>query len=304
MVQTVYEVTTAGAAHNPAIGAPGRPWLSYGELKKLVDDTLATLNGVGIGRDDRVAIVLPNGPEMATAFVAVAAGATSAPLNPAYRAEEFEFYLDDLKPKALIVQQGMDSPVRAVAQKLGVPIIELILAADGPAGLFTLDASALKPARRSRQARRAASTLRWCCTPRAPRRGPRSCRCRRRNLAASARHIGGDAGADADGPLPQHHAAVPHPRPDRGGAVARSSAGASVFCTPGFNALRFFAWLDEAQADLVHGRADHAPGDPGARRAQRRERQARPTAALHPLVLGVAAAAGDAGARGRPSAAR
>ena len=43
------------------------------------------LNAIGIGRGDRVAIVLPNGPEMATAFLAVACGATTAPLNPAYR---------------------------------------------------------------------------------------------------------------------------------------------------------------------------------------------------------------------------
>ena len=42
--------------------------------------------------EDGASIVLPNGPEMATAFVAISAGATSAPLNPAYRAEELEFY--------------------------------------------------------------------------------------------------------------------------------------------------------------------------------------------------------------------
>ena len=96
MVQTVYDVAKAGAADAPAIGAPGRPWLTYAGLKKLVNDTLGTLNGVGIGRDDRVAMVVPNGPEMASSFIAVASGTSSAPLNPAYRADEFEFYLDDL----------------------------------------------------------------------------------------------------------------------------------------------------------------------------------------------------------------
>ncbi len=111
MIKTVYDVTSAGKPDAPAIGAPGRPWLTYAGLKKLTDDTLAALNGVGIGRGDRVAMVAPNGPEMASSFIAVASGTTSAPLNPAYRADEFEFYLDDLKPKAVIVQQGMDSPV-------------------------------------------------------------------------------------------------------------------------------------------------------------------------------------------------
>ena len=61
--------------HRPdylAIGAPDRPWLDYMGLEQLALRTRTTLNGVGIGRGDRVAIVLPNGPEMATCFVAVA----------------------------------------------------------------------------------------------------------------------------------------------------------------------------------------------------------------------------------------
>ncbi len=85
-----------------------------------------------------MAIVLPNGPEMAAAFVTIAGGATTAPLNPAYRGEEFEFYLTDLKAKALVVETGVDSPARAVAEKLGVPIIELHPRRDEGAGSFEL----------------------------------------------------------------------------------------------------------------------------------------------------------------------
>ena len=47
---------------------------------------------------------------MAVAFLGVGAAATCAPLNPAYRAEEFDFYLSDLKAKAMILPQGLDSP--------------------------------------------------------------------------------------------------------------------------------------------------------------------------------------------------
>ncbi|MEN0076603.1 MAG: AMP-binding protein, partial [Paracraurococcus sp.] len=82
----------------------------------------------------------PNGPEMAAAFVAIACGATTAPLNPAYKDEEFEFYLTDLKARALVIQQGMDSPARAVAARLGVPVIELVPGA--AAGEFTLEGGA------------------------------------------------------------------------------------------------------------------------------------------------------------------
>src|SRR5512133_2942494 len=109
-----------------AIGAPdGVAPLRYRALRALARRTVERLNSFGIGRNDRVAIVLPNGPEMASAFVSVAAGATTAPLNPVYRAEEFEFYLTDLRAKALVLASGADTPARAVAQKLGVPVVEL-----------------------------------------------------------------------------------------------------------------------------------------------------------------------------------
>lgn len=246
MVQTVYDVAKAGAADAPAIGAPGRPWLTYAGLKKLVDDTLATLNGVGIGRDDRVAMVVPNGPEMAASFIAVAAGTSSAPLNPAYRADEFEFYLDDLKPKAVIVQQGMDSPVRAVALKVCVPIIELVPTADGPAGLFTLDVSTLKPAKAANpgpsQGAEIALVLHTSGTTARPKIVPLAAS----NLAASARHIAAALSLQPKDrclnimPLFHIHGLI-------AAVLSSLGAGASVSCTPGFNALRFFAWLEEVK---------------------------------------------------------
>ena len=240
MIKTVYDVASAGKPDAPAIGAPGRPWLTYGDLKKLTDDTLATLNGVGIGRGDRVAMVAPNGPEMASSFIAVASGTSSAPLNPAYRADEFEFYLDDLKPKAVIVQQGMDSPVRGMAEKVGVPIIELIPTADGPAGSFTLDVSALKPAKADKPGTSVdgeiALVLHTSGTTARPKIVPLSTA----NLAASARHIAASlALTPADrcmNIMPLFHI---H------GLIAATLS--SVSCTPGFNALRFFAQLEEVK---------------------------------------------------------
>ena len=91
MNATLNALLANGAAAAPAIRAPGRPALSYAGLQDLAAATIARLNGIGIGRNDRVAIVLPNGPELAAAFIAIGAGATTAPLNPAYRADEFNF---------------------------------------------------------------------------------------------------------------------------------------------------------------------------------------------------------------------
>src|SRR3954453_5224371 len=96
-------IISKGADDSTAILAPDRAPLTFGALRDLANETIARLNALGIGRNDGVPIVLPNGPEMAAAFVAIAAGATTAPLNPAYRAEEFEFYLTDLKARALVL---------------------------------------------------------------------------------------------------------------------------------------------------------------------------------------------------------
>lgn len=70
-------------------------------IRDLIDKTSAALAARSIGTADKLAIVLPNGPEMAAAFIAAASSCVTAPLNPAYRHDEFAFYLDDLKARAL-----------------------------------------------------------------------------------------------------------------------------------------------------------------------------------------------------------
>ncbi len=139
---TIHGVLAERAKVRPeaaAILAPGRAELTYAGLCAQIERTAARLRGLGVGQGDRVAIVLPNGPELAAAFVSVASCAVSAPLNPAYRAEEFEFYLEDLAARAVIVARGADSPVREVARRRGIAVVELIPQRDGPAGAFDLD---------------------------------------------------------------------------------------------------------------------------------------------------------------------
>ena len=124
-----------------AKGAPERPALTFDGLRTLIRDTTTALNGMGIGRGDRVAIVLPNGPEMAAAFLTIAAAATTAPLNPAYRAEEFEFYLSDLDAKALVLDAAGNAAAEEVANRLKIPVVRLEVPAGAPAGSFRLDAA-------------------------------------------------------------------------------------------------------------------------------------------------------------------
>jgi non-ribosomal peptide synthetase component F len=131
-IHDVLETQAERAPDAIAIAAPGRTPLTYDRLRIHMTYVVKTINAMGLGRNDRVAIVLPTGPEMAVAFITMAAGATSAPLNPAYQVNEFDFYLSDLHAKALLLQSGSDSPARAVAQRRGIPILDLspVLEAD------------------------------------------------------------------------------------------------------------------------------------------------------------------------------
>ena len=88
--------------------APDCAPLSYRRLYRHIDDIGRALRAKGIGRDDRVAVLMPNGPELAVAIVAVAANAACASINPAYSAEELDRYFADLKPRALVLPAGVE----------------------------------------------------------------------------------------------------------------------------------------------------------------------------------------------------
>src|ERR1035437_4538503 len=68
--RTIAQLLEAGAENDTAITSPGGVPLTYGALRMLIAHTVSTVNQRGIARNDRVAIVLDNGPEMAAAFLA------------------------------------------------------------------------------------------------------------------------------------------------------------------------------------------------------------------------------------------
>jgi acyl-CoA synthetase (AMP-forming)/AMP-acid ligase II len=255
-MSSIYRTSTIGALIGvgrdtaPAIGAPDRRFLTRQGLRDLAEQSVGALNGMGIGRNDRVAIVLPNGPEMAAAFVAIACGATTAPLNPAYRAEEFEFYLSDLNAKALVILDGMESPALAVAKARNIPIISLVPNLDGSAGDFTLslnvgmgDAAMTGPAQRGGFAEETdvALVLHTSGTTSRPKIVPLT----HINVTASAYHIGRALSLTPDDvslnimPLFHIHGLI-------AATLSSLAAEGSVVCTPGFNALKFFNWFEES----------------------------------------------------------
>jgi acyl-CoA synthetase (AMP-forming)/AMP-acid ligase II len=236
---SILDLLKGKAGSAPAILAPGSPVLSYDGLAGLCARSADTLAGMGFVPGSRLAMVMPNGPMMATSFVASAGVLTTAPLNPAYTEDEFRFYMEDLGADALLVEEGSTSPALRAAQTIGLPVItatpgtaagDFVLSGPGPEG----------PPRRP--APDVALILHTSGTTSRPKIVPLT----HGNLLASAANI---AGTLILSPADRCLNIMPlfHIHGLMAAILASLHAGASVFATPGFNALKFFSWLEEAE---------------------------------------------------------
>ena len=241
-METTLSTMIGGLTGPRAIGAPGRPWLDGPGLARLAASVAATLADRGIDRG-RVAIVLPNGPEMATAFLTVASVCCAAPLNPAYKADEFAFYLSDLQPAAIILAADGPPAAAEIATRLGIPILHLVTTEGDAAGMFQLEGGT--PAGEARPIRSAgpddpALVLHTSGTTARPKIVPLT----NGNIVASARHIARSLElAPSDTclnvmPLFHIHGLI-------AAVTASLAANAAVCCTTGFNAFKFAELLRE-----------------------------------------------------------
>jgi acyl-CoA synthetase (AMP-forming)/AMP-acid ligase II len=97
--------------------AATRRWLS-----DQVEELAQSIRGAGLQPGQVAAIVLPNGLEYLACFLAVVrARLIAAPLNPAYKADEFRFYLEDAGAAVLLAPPG-EHLARDVAGALGLPV--------------------------------------------------------------------------------------------------------------------------------------------------------------------------------------
>jgi acyl-CoA synthetase (AMP-forming)/AMP-acid ligase II len=227
----------------PAILAPGHAPLTYSRLYQHIENTGHALRAMGIGRHDRIVVVLPNGPEMAVMILAAAASAVCAPMNPAYQAEELHRYFVDLRPRALITQAGVDSPARRVALSRRVRVIELSSAVDAEAGLFTLTGDRQDaPSHEAASPGHVAVLLLTSGTTARPKIVPQT----HSNICASAySSVAAWALSETDrciNMLPLFHGHGLHNT-----LMASLAAGASVVCTPGWDVNSFFSWLTAFQ---------------------------------------------------------
>lgn len=228
----------AGADDHVALRAPGHPDISYAQLRANVIALAAQLNSFGLGRGDRIALAMGNGPEVILAFLAAATCGTAAPLNPKYKQDEFAFYYDDIHARALISLPGT-MPLAHAAATPTMQVISAVPQDDGTlAFVCERGAGTARPAERA-QPDDVAMILHTSGTTSRPKRVP----LRHRNLAASAANIIATYQLNpADTalcvmPLFHIHGIV-------ASMLATLASGGTVVCPEGFSALEFWRWVE------------------------------------------------------------
>src|SRR5882724_1009492 len=214
--------------------AGGGPSVTYAQLRQQVDALARSLNQLGLGRGDRIAMALPNGLEVIASFLAASTAGTAAPLNPAYTRDEFKFYLEDTGARALIVPPKDCDEARAAAAD-NVLIIEADIDGDGQVR-FSSAAAGAPRATEYPQPDDIALILHTSGTTSRPKRVPLS----HANLMTSARNVSETyqlSSADVSlcvMPLFHVHGLV-------ASTLATLSTGGTVVVPPKFNPLSFWS---------------------------------------------------------------
>ncbi|HEX4805274.1 MAG TPA: AMP-binding protein [Conexibacter sp.] len=126
----------------------GERRMTYAELDAAASALAARLHALGVGRGERVAVLLPNGAEAAVAiYGALRAGAALVPLNPTIKADKLAYVLRDCAAAAVVTDDAL-APV-ADAARAQAPSVRHALVADAAGALpafATGDADPTEPA--------------------------------------------------------------------------------------------------------------------------------------------------------------
>lgn len=104
--------------------------LTYAELDRTAAAVASRLAGLGVGAGDVVGVCAARTPALVAALLGVVrTGAAYLPMDPGYPAARLAYLAEDARPAAVVA----DPASRAVAAAVGVPVVEVGGAADGPA---------------------------------------------------------------------------------------------------------------------------------------------------------------------------
>lgn len=264
--QTLNRILERGGRDDPAILVPQGVRLTYGRLREEVAAAADGLARLGLARGDRIAFVLPNSPETIVLFLAAAAVGTAAPLNPAYKEDEFRFYLEDIGAGALVVPPGRGEAARRALPD-GAILIEAGFDERGRIALGSESPRAATGSADHPGADDVALVLHTSGTTSRPKLVP----LKQRNLFFSAENIARTYSLTPDDvalcvmPLFHIHGLM-------ASTMATFSSGGTVVVTPGFDAMTFWqaaascgaTWYSAVptihQMLLMRNRGERPPG--------------------------------------------
>lgn len=215
--------------------------MTYRELLDHLDHLRGQFHAMGFGPASRIAIILPNGPEAAVAFLAVASFAVAAPLNPAYRESELAFYLADLRADAVMLLEADAGPATSVADSLKIPVLRVTIDVASPAGSLRFREGNKTAARLKRELAGPDHPALMLHTSGTTSR-PKLVSLTQANLAASARQIQSWLRLRSTDrcfnimPLFHIHGLI-------GALLSSLAGGGSIVCSEGFVASQFLAAL-------------------------------------------------------------
>ena len=123
-IETIPDLLGGTDGNRTAVVVPEKNLrLSYENLLQQVMDMAGALASLGIAPGDRIAIVLPNGLAALVSFLAASVAGTAAPLNPAYRHDEFLFYLEDTSARLVICPPAGAEEARRAAAERSIPVV-------------------------------------------------------------------------------------------------------------------------------------------------------------------------------------
>ncbi len=109
----------------PAIKLDDRV-MSYTELQDGARRVAALLKSTGVGRGDRVGMVMPNVPQFPVLFYgAVAIGAVVVPMNPLLKGREVKYYLEDSGASIVFAWKDMAEEAGKGASEAGIECVEV-----------------------------------------------------------------------------------------------------------------------------------------------------------------------------------
>jgi oxalate---CoA ligase len=109
----------------PALLVPGSPAITYERLWNSANALAESLARVGIGRHDRVVLLLPQGPAFATALLGTMSAAIAIPLDAALTVSELGVALRGFNADTAIVVPSIPDETRSCLSRLGMSIFEL-----------------------------------------------------------------------------------------------------------------------------------------------------------------------------------